>query len=84
MLQGEKLEEVRELKYLGSMLSKDGIFEDEIKEMTVQGRKVRGELGSVIRSRNISLDVKKILRDSIILPTLIYGSVEWKWSAAEQ
>ena len=84
VLQGRELEEVREFKYLGSVLSKDGTLEDEIRERTVQGRKAIGELSGVIRGRSMSVGVKKDLRNSIILPTLTYGSEVWKWNAAQQ
>ena len=83
-LKGEQLEEVKEFKYLGSVLSKDGGMEGEIRERTLQGRRAIGELGTVVKGRSMSTEVKKNLRNSIVLPTLTYGSELWKWNAAEQ
>lgn len=37
-----------------------------------------------VKSRNMSMEVKKNLRESIIVPTLTYGSELWKWNEAEQ
>ena len=71
-------------KYLGSIVSKDGTMDGEIKERTLQGRKAIGELGSVVRGRSMSMGVKRDLRNSIVLPTLTYGRDLWKWNAAEQ
>ena len=34
--------------------------------------------------RNLSSEVKRDLRNSIILPTLAYGNEVWKWNEAEQ
>ena len=83
-IKGKQLEEVKEFKYLGSVISKDGTMDGEIKERTLQGRKAIGELGSVVRGRSMSMGVKRDLRNSIVLPTLTYGSELWKWNAAEQ
>ena len=80
----EQLEEVSEFKYLGSVLCKNDTLESEIRERTIQGRKAIGELGSVVKGRSLSVEVKKNLRDSIVLPTLTYGSEVWKWNVAEQ
>ena len=80
----EQLEEVSEFKYLGSMLCKNDTMESEIRERVIQGRRAIGELGSVIRGRSLSIEVKKNLRESIVLPTLSYGSEMWKWNTSDQ
>jgi len=81
---GEQLEEVREFKYLGTTLCKYGSMEGEIRERAVKGRQVVGSLNRIMRSRNVSLEVKKGLRDSIVLPTLTYGSETWTWNDSQQ
>ena len=43
-----------------------------------------GELESVLRGRNVSMEVQKDLRNSIILPTIPYGNEVWMWSESEQ
>ena len=84
LLNGESLEEVEEFKYLGSVISKYGGMDEEIKERTVKGRQAIGTLNTVIKNRKVSMEVKKGLRDSIVLPTLTYGSETWTWNEAQQ
>ena len=83
-IKGEQLEEVREFKYLGSVLCKYDTMVSEIRERTMLGRREIGELGSVLNGRGMSMEVKRNLRNSIVVPTLTYGSEVWKWNVAEQ
>ncbi len=50
----------------------------------VKGRQVMGALERVMKGRNISKEVKKGIRNSVILPTLSYASETWTWNAAQQ
>ena len=59
-------------------------MEGEIKERAVKGRQVVGSLSRIMRGRNVSVDVKKGLRDSIVLPTLTYGCETWTWNEMQQ
>ncbi len=70
----EKMEEVNEFKYLGTNLWKHGSMEGEIRERTVKGRQVMGTLERVMKGRNVSMAVKRGIRNSVILPTLSYAS----------
>jgi len=38
---------------------------------------VAGTLKAVIRNRAVSMEVKKSLHDSVVIPTLTYGSGAW-------
>ncbi len=49
----------------------------EIRERAIQGRKVTGSLGRKMRERTVSREVKKALRDSMIVPTVAYTSETW-------
>ena len=84
LMNGERLEEVKEFKYLGSVMSKYGGMDEEIKERGVKGRQAMGTLNTIIKNKKISVEVKKGLRDSIVLPTLTYGSETWTWNEAQQ
>ncbi len=81
---GKKMEEVNEFKYLTIILCKHGSMEGEIWERTVKGSQVMGVLERVMRGRNVSMVVKKGIRNSVILPTLSYASETWSWNAAQQ
>ena len=48
---GERMEEVKEFKYLGAMLCKHGEMEGEIRERTVKGRSVIGTLARIVRKK---------------------------------
>ena len=52
-------------------------------ECCVCGESV-GELGSALNGRGMSMEVKRYLRNSIVVPMLAYGSEVWKWNGAEQ
>ncbi len=80
----EKMEEVNEFKYLGTILCKHGSMEGEIRERTVKGRQVMRVLERVMKGRNVSIAVKKGIRNCVILPTLSYASETWTWNAAQQ
>ncbi len=84
MLGSEKMEEVSEFKYLGTVLCKHGGMEGEIRERVMKGRSVVGSLAWVMKGRNVSKDVKRGIRNSILLPTLTYGSENWTWNGAQQ
>ncbi len=73
----EKIEEVNEFKYLGTILCKHGSMEGEIQERTVKGRQVMGALERVMKGRNVSMEVKRGIRNSVNLPTLSYASETW-------
>ncbi len=77
-----KMEEVNEFKYLGTILCKHGSMEEEIRERTVKGRQVMGDLKRVMKGRTVSMEVKGGIRNSIILPTLSYTSETWTWNTA--
>ena len=68
---GEKMEEVKEFTYLGTVLCKQGEMEGKIRD--VKGRCVIGSLARVMRGSTVSMKIKRGLRNSILLPTLIYG-----------
>ncbi len=50
----------------------------------MNSRSVVGSLAGVMKGRNVSMDVKRGLRNSILLPTLTYGSENWTWNEAQQ
>ncbi len=60
VMAGEKMEVVKEFKYLGTVLSKHG----EIRKRAVKGRSVIGSLARVMRGRNVSKEVKRGLTNS--------------------
>ncbi len=43
-----------------------------------------GALERAMKVRNVSMAVKKGIRNSVILPTLSYASETWTWNAAQR
>ncbi len=54
------------------------------RERTVKGRSVIESLARVMKARNVSMEVKRGLRSSILLPTLTYESETWTWNREQQ
>ncbi len=52
ILNGEEMEEVNEFKYLGSFMCKHGGTEGETREGALQGRKVVGSFGRIMKGRS--------------------------------
>ncbi len=75
-LNGEEIEEVNEFKCLESIMYKHG-GTGEKRERALQGRKVVGSLGSIMNGRSVSMEVKRDLRNTVIVPTLTYASETW-------
>ena len=72
------------IKYLGTVLSKHGDMEGEVRERVMKGRSAIGSLERVMKGRNVSMEIKRGLRNSILLPTLTYGSETWTWNKGQQ
>ncbi len=75
---------VKEFKYLGTGAMHTWRDGWRNRERAVKGRSVIGSLARVMKERNVSTEVKRSLRNSILLPTLTYGSETWIWNRAQQ
>ncbi len=82
VMRGKRMEVVKEFKYFGTVLSKHGEMEGEVRGRAVKVRSVIVSLARIIKGRNVSMKVKRGLSNSIILPTLTYGSETWMWNRA--
>ncbi len=83
-LNGEEIEEVNEFKYLRSVMGKHGSTEGETRERTLQERKVVGSLGCIMNGRRVSMEVKRALRNTVIVPILTYTSKTWAWNVSQR
>ncbi len=83
-LNGERMQEVHEFKYLGLIMCKHGSMDGETKERAEQGRDVAGSLGCIMKGRTVSMDVKKGLRDGITVPTITCASMTWVWNERQR
>ena len=59
-IDGETVEAVSDFNFLGSKITADGDYSHEIKRRLLLGRKVMTNLGSILKSRGITLPKRSI------------------------
>ena len=74
MLNGEALEEVDQFKYLGSVIAANGGVEADARRRVNEGCKVLGALKGVMKNRGLGINVKKVLYEKVVVPTVMYGT----------
>ena len=67
----------------GSKITADGDCSHEIKRHMLLGRKVMTNLGSILKSRDITLPPKVLLVKDMVFPVVIYGCESWTIKKAE-
>ena len=61
----------------GSKITVDGDSSHEIKRHLLLGRKVKTNLDSILKSRDISLSTKVHLVKAMVFPVVMYGYESW-------
>ncbi len=56
----------------------------DIRKRALQGRRVAGSLGRIMNGRSVSMEVKRDLRSTIIVPTFTYASETWAWNERQR
>ena len=74
-------ETVSDFIFLGSKITADGDCSREIK--TLLGKKVMTNLGSILKSRDITLPTKIRLVKAMVFPVVMYGCESWTLKKAE-
>ena len=82
-IDGETVETVSGFIFLGSKITADGDGSHEIKRCLLLGRKVMTNLGSIFKSRDITLPTKVCLVKAMVFPALMYGCESWTVKKAE-
>ena len=75
-IDGEAMETVRDLIFLGSKITADGDCSHEIKSRLLLGRKVMTNLDSIFQSRDITLPTKVCLVKAMVFPVVMYDCEE--------
>ena len=83
-IDGETVETVIEFILEGSKITADGDCSHEIKRHLVLGRKVLTNLGSILKSRDITLSTKVRMVKAMIFPVVMYGCESWTVRKAER
>ena len=74
---------VTDFIFLGSKITADGDCSHEIKRRLLLGRKVRTNLDSILKSRDITLPTKVCLVKVMVFPVVMYGYESWTIRKAE-
>ena len=82
-MNGEPVETVSDLIFLGSKITADGHCSHEIKRHLFLGRKVMTNLDSIFKSRDITLPTKVRLAKAMVFPVVRYGCESWTVKKAE-
>ena len=72
-IDGETVETVTDLIFLGSKITADGNCSHEIKRRLLLGRKVMTNLDSILKSRDFTLPTKVCLIKAMVFPVVMYG-----------
>ena len=79
----ETMETVRYFILRGSKIAADGDCSHEIKRHLLLGRKAVTNLGSILKSRDITLPTNVHLVKAMVFPVVIYGCESWTIKKAE-
>ena len=82
-IEGEIVEIVSDFIFLGSKITADGDWSHEIKSHLLLGRKVRTNLDSILKGRDITLPTKVHLVKTMIFPVVMYGCESWSIKKAK-
>ena len=82
-IDGETMETVDDFIFLGSKIAADDDCRLEIKRCLFLGRKVMTNLGSTLKSRDVTLPTKVHLVKALVFPVVMYGCESWTIRKAE-
>ena len=74
---GEKIKSVTDLIFLGSKIMADGECSHEIKRYLLLERKTMTNLGSILKSRDITVLTKVYIVKAMVFPVVVYRYECW-------
>ena len=83
-IDGETMETVRDFIFLDSKITADGDGSHEIRRHLFLGSKAMTNLGSILKSRDITLLTKLCLIKAMVFPVVMYGCESWTVKKAER
>ena len=78
------METMTDFIFLGSKITVDGDCSHEIKRHLLLGRKGVTNLGSILKSRDITLSTKVCIVKAMVFPVVMYGCESWTIKKAER
>ena len=82
-IDGETVEIVSDFIFGGSKVTANGDCSHEIKRFLLLWRKVMTNLGSILKSRDITLPTNVHLVKAMVFPVVMYGCESWTVKKAE-
>ena len=82
-IDGETMETVADLIFLGSKMTADGDCSHEIKRCLLLGREAMNNLDSILKRRDMTLPTKVHLVEAMIFPVVMYGCESWTVKKAD-
>ena len=82
-IDGETMETVKDIIFLGSKITARGDYSHEIKRCLLLGRKSMTNFDSILKSRDIPLLTKVCLVKAMVFPVVMYGRESWIIKKAE-
>ena len=82
-IDGETVETVSDLIFLGSKITADGDCSHEIKRRLLFGRKIMTNLEIILKIKDITLPTKVRLVKAMFSPVVMYGCESWIIKKAE-
>ena len=77
------METLADIIFLGSQITIDGDCSHEIKRHLLLGRKAMTNLGSILKSRDITLLIKFYIVKAVVFLVVMYGCESWTIKKAE-
>ena len=82
-IDGDTVGTVADFIFGGSKITADGDCSHEIKRHLLLGRKAMTNLGSILKSRDITSPTKICLLKAMVFPVVMYGCESWTIMKAE-
>ena len=82
-IDGEKVETVTGFVFLGSKITADSDYSQEIKRCLLLERKAQTHLESILKNRDITLLERVLIVKAIVFPVVMYGYENWVLKKAE-
>ena len=76
-IDGETMETETDFIFLGSKITEDGDYSNEIKRRLLLGRKAMINLENMLKSRDITLPMKVHIVKAMVFPVVMYGCESW-------
>ena len=84
VVDGKHIEEVSHFIFLGSLITKDGFCEKEIRRRLAMGRSAMGGLTKIWKDRGITLRTKIRLVKALVFPIDLHGAESWTMRKLER